>query len=380
MPPWVTIPLWIAAGFWLLGAIVWWRALRLVPDLPTGSPTTEKPRVSIIVAARDERARIETTARRILAQQGIDLQAIIVDDRSTDGTGEALRAIAADDHRLATLRIDALPEGWLGKCNALRAAAAQADGDWLLFTDADTWLAPNVAARAIAAAEAESAQHVCLMPGFHDSTFLGRATLLAFSLSFLKFMARANLDRPRSYVGVGAFNLVRADAYRAIGGHEPLRMEIVDDMNLGRLLRRAGFRTRCFLACRDCEISWGGAPRDILRILQKNHFAIARFNVWLVALILAIGATLWLAGVAGPLTGEWAGIAAGAAFWSVALPARTLARQHGWSWREALAAPPMMGLLIVSIANSAFTTLRAGGVRWRETFYPLADLRRGMIR
>src|SRR5262245_37061731 len=120
------------------------RTMRGVLALKSLPPTVASPppRVSVVVAARDEQGRIETTVRRLLVQVGIELNVIAVDDRSTDRTGEILHQVAAEDPRLKVLRVEALPEGWLGKCHACHRGAESATGEWLLFTDGDIWMAP----------------------------------------------------------------------------------------------------------------------------------------------------------------------------------------------------------------------------------------------
>src|SRR5262245_48430087 len=115
----------LVAGLGVLGAVRGVRAmlaLRLLPPLPPGA--ARRPRVSVVVAARDEAARIETTVRRLLAQEGVDLELVVVDDRSGDGTTAILRGLAAEDARLRVLRVGELPEGWVGKCTACNAGAA----------------------------------------------------------------------------------------------------------------------------------------------------------------------------------------------------------------------------------------------------------------
>src|SRR5262245_51471824 len=138
---------------WLALAVLTLRGVRAVKALPpppeagAGPP----PCVSVVIAARDEQGRIETTVRRLLAQEGVRLEVIAVDDRSTDRTGEILRRVAAADPRLKVLRVDALPEGWLGKCHASHLGAQSVTGEWLLFTDGDIWMKPDIIARAVGA-------------------------------------------------------------------------------------------------------------------------------------------------------------------------------------------------------------------------------------
>ena len=138
----------------LIFSFRWLRALyclRWAQRLaPLRQPLTNRPRVSVVLAARDEEARVEQTLRHILAQEQIDLEVIPVSDRARDRTDRILKQLALEDSRVHPKRVNVLPERWLGKCYACHVGASSATGDWILFTDADCWLKPDVIARAIA--------------------------------------------------------------------------------------------------------------------------------------------------------------------------------------------------------------------------------------
>jgi glycosyltransferase involved in cell wall biosynthesis len=135
----------------------WARRLPAMSDLGAtdccGGANDDQVQCSIIVAARDEESRIEDTVRHLLAQLDVPLEVIVIDDRSTDRTAEILRRLTQQDDRVRTERVHELPDGWLGKCYACHLGAASAKGDWLLFTDADCWLKPDVISRALRVAE-----------------------------------------------------------------------------------------------------------------------------------------------------------------------------------------------------------------------------------
>src|SRR6185436_10465400 len=154
---------------------------------------------------------------------------IVVDDRSTDGTGEILRRLAKEDTRVRVKRVDALPEGWLGKCHACHIGASAATGEWILFTDADCWMKPDVIARALQVAERDGADHITLTSGLASAGVGLKASHLMFLISLANWFSGVNRNRPKSYLGIGAFNLVRASAYRQCGGYEALRLTVVDD-------------------------------------------------------------------------------------------------------------------------------------------------------
>jgi glycosyltransferase involved in cell wall biosynthesis len=333
-----------------------------------------------VVAARDEEARIERTVAGLLAQQGVEAEIIVVDDRSTDRTSEILGKLAKENARLKVKRVDVLPEGWLGKCHACHVGASAATGEWILFTDADCWLKPDVIARAVRVAETDRADHITLTSGICAKSRALKASHLAFLMSMLNWVSNVNRDRPRLYLGLGAFNLVRAAAYRQCGGYEALRLTVLDDMKLGLLLRRAGKRTRGFIGGDDAECDWGTSIGKMVKIMEKNYFAAAGFRVApVVAGTLMTLVILWILGM-GLVTGTAWGLAAAMSPLSMVVPTAILARRLGWSWSCAVLVPFIFPVFLYMLLNSTFVTLRQGGVRWRDTFYPLEELRAGTVR
>ena len=356
------------------------RWVRRLPALATLPAAAARVRCSVVIAARDEEARIEQTLRHLLAQRGVEAEFIVVDDRSTDRTGEILQRLAQEDARVRVQRVDVLPDGWLGKCHACHRGASAATGEWILFTDADCWLKPDVLARALRVAERAAADHLTLCPGTVLESRPTRAWHLLFLTSMSNWFSGVNRDQPKAYLGIGAFNLVRTAAYRECGGYEALRLTVVDDLKLGLLLRRAGKKTRAFLGVDDVECHWGATVGSMVKIMEKNYFAITDYRVWLVvAGSLAASLILGIV-VAGLLSGTLAGLAAGLSPLMLTLPAAILARRVGWAWPCALYLPFMFPVFLYAILNSTFVTLRQGGIRWRDTFYPLATLRAGTVR
>jgi hypothetical protein len=188
------------------------------------------------------------------------------------------------------------------------------------------------------------------------------------------------MDDPCGAAGVGAFNLVRTELHRSFGGHEPLKLEIADDMMLGVLVRRAGGRTRALLAQHDLECDYASGPITLFKRLEKNHFAAVRFKAWVALVVVGLFAGGWLAAVVGPFTGDPLGIAAGVALLSTAIPVCIFGFRWSLGGPAALLFPfivPMMGL---SLLNSMVRTLWQGGVHWRDTFYPLEELREGCLK
>lgn len=362
------------------------RWVRRLPALETFASEGTNPaprtsgRCSVVLAARNEEARIEETVRRLLAQRDIEAEFIVVDDRSTDRTGAILEQFAKTESRLGVIRINALPEGWLGKCHACHVGAAAATGEWILFTDGDCWLKPDVIARALRLAGRERVDHVTLTSGIAAPSPGLRACHLMFLLSMANWFSGVNRARPRSYLGLGAFNLVRAAAYRECGGYEALRLTVLDDVKLGLLLRRAGKRTRAFLGADDVECHWGTSVWSMIRIMEKNYFATLEFRTPLALGLCAFLTLLICIAVLGLVSRTPAGFAAALAPLGFILPAAIVARRIGWSWRAGWGAPFVMPIFLCALLNSTFVTLRQGGIRWRDTFYSLDGLRAGGVR
>lgn len=382
---WATLIFGGTAGLFLIWAfsalwhILWVRRLPALEALTT-TPSESQIKCSVIIAARNEEARIEQTIRHLLAQRGLEAEFIVVDDRSTDRTSEILRHLAKEDARVQVKRVAVLPDGWLGKCHACHVGATAATGDWILFTDADCWLKPDVIARALRVAERDGADHLTLVSGLATGSVGLQASHLMFLISLANWFSGVNRDRPKSFMGIGAFNLMRAAAYRQCGGYEALRLTVLDDMRLGLLLHRAGKRTRGFVGGDDVECHWGTTAWSMVKIMEKNYFAALDYRVGLV--VAGSGFVILIFGilVLGLMSGTAAGLAAALSPLALILPAAILARRLGWSWPSAVYVPFMFPLFLYALLNSAFVTLRQGGIRWRDTFYPLETLRSGNVR
>lgn len=374
----LTLALWLGAAWEVTRGNR--RLTRLArTDAP---PPTRWPRVSLVFAARNEAATIGAAVPTMLALDYPDLELIAVDDRSEDRTGEILDALATREPRLRVDHVRELPPGWLGKNHALHHGAQRATGEWILFTDADIHFRPDALRRAIAHAAARQLDHLAAVPQLHERGHLLGICIGAFSLTFTLFLRPWQVPNARSpaHGGVGAFNLVRASAYRARDGHAPLRLRPDDDVKLGKLMKSAGGRSEFALGAGLLSVAWYASVRELIRGLTKNAFAGVDYRAWMILGGVAAHALFFL----WPLAALWLteGIVRAAYAASVGLML-LVAVDHqrfaaGRRW-HGLFFPLGLAVLDYILLRSMVVTLWQRGIVWRGTRYPLAELRRNRL-
>lgn len=177
------------------------------------------PRVSIIAPALNEERNLEAAVRSLARQDYPDYEIVLVDDRSTDATPRILARLKREIPNLRVVTVRELPPGWLGKNHANMLGARVATGEILVFTDADVMFEPSTLDRAVAHLERHGIDHLAASPGTTMPGLVNQFTLY-FGLMFTLFIRpwRARDPRSSAHVGIGAFNMVRASAYRAVGG------------------------------------------------------------------------------------------------------------------------------------------------------------------
>jgi glycosyltransferase involved in cell wall biosynthesis len=370
------------AFFWLTyGAYVIYGASQLLRlrNFPLASDEN-CPRISILFAARDEAEKLPAALQTLLELDYPNLEIIAADDRSTDSTPQILKACAAKDARLRVVRINVLPAGWLGKTHGLQEAYEVSTGEWLLFTDADVQLRPDTLRRAISLVAKHNFDHLTLLCSLQMKGFWEKVTLTFFALGF-HLMANphaASNPRSGSYMGVGAFQLVRRAAYEAIGTHRRLALEVVDDMKLARNFKIGGFRSCVALGTEFVTVRWHEGFGNIIRGVTKNFFAAAGYSIAMVttqALVIIFGNLLPF--LALPFLRGLPQLCAAIAV-SIALCFHAgVALLMSVSPLYALTHPIGAILFDYMLLRSTAITLWQGGVRWRDTFYPLDVLRRG---
>ncbi len=372
---WVLVALWVVALFPVLYGILYPRFLRDV--LPQVGD--ELPSISLIVPARDEALAIEEALRRMLSLDYPDFEVIAINDRSTDGTGAIMDRVASEvGSRLQVVHVSELPAGWLGKNHALSLAASRARGEFLLFTDGDVMFDPQVLRRSMTLVQDRSLDHLVLLPDTLTSTFFETA-LINFFCMMLMASTRFPLVRwkwfKQAYLGVGAFNLLRRTAYDTIGGFQTLQLEVADDLMLGRLVKEHGLNQDVYGGQQNLSVRWqSGGVWSIVRGLEKNAFSGTQYSVFRTLMAVAVLSTLFV----GPIVALLCGY--------VILPililtVGTLLLSIGTAWTVGFPVavgvfyPWAVAVFCFIMLRSMVMTVRQGGVRWRDTFYSLADLR-----
>lgn len=248
--------LWTVIGVYALVVAGWWlRHLLLSLVRPMGlyvSPADERDaaaRLSVIIPARNESERIAGCIETLLRQGPVVREVIVVDDRSDDGTAEVVRRAAGGDERVRIVRVDELPEGWAGKAHACQRGGEAADGEWLLFADADCRFRTGGLAGALRYAERHDVEMLTLwLAADHRSFWEHMLIPLCGALILYWFPPfRANQGSSSVAYANGQFILVRRDAYARMGGHSVARATVIEDIPLAQHAKRVGLRARTAL-------------------------------------------------------------------------------------------------------------------------------------
>ena len=372
------------AAIWIFQGLRAARGTRKLPWVKNFPPAedSECPSISLVFAARDEEEKLPAALATLAELDYPKLEIVAVDDRSEDATGRILDAFAAAHPRFRAVHISELPSSWLGKPHALQKAYEASTGEWLLFTDADVRFRRDALRRAVTMAKQREADHLTLIGDLEMHGFWETTLLTFFGLAFYLATDIYGVAKPssRAYVGVGAFQLLRRSAYEAIGTHRRLAMEVVDDMKLGKLVKQSHFRSCVGIAQDFVVVRWQSGAGNIIRGVTKNFFAAFGYRVWFAAVALCGMLLLNLAPFVAVFAGHgWVRIFAGIAVAAALCLHGGVDVVNRVSPLYALTHPIGAVLFCYMIVRSVAVTLWEGGVTWRGTFYPLKELKRGVV-
>jgi chlorobactene glucosyltransferase len=352
-------------------------------DDVSDAPPSDAPRVSIVIPARNESRNIERCARSVLGAAYPNFEVIVVDDHSTDRTGDIARRIAREDARLRVIEAPPLPDGWFGKQWACAAGARESTGDLLLFTDADTKHRADLLPRAVNAMRARGAELFSVAGNQEMHSFWERIIQpQMFALLSIRYGGSehvSNAKRPADAIANGQFILVRRDSYDAIGGHAAVRDRVAEDMAMAQTFVAGRRRIALFVANDQLSTHMYASLSELIAGWGKNIYAGGR----MAALGGAIGRASYpffllatpalgllppivlLAGLCGIATSPWIVWAAIAITVSILFWA-ALYRYMGESIGYALLYPLGFAMLLVIALRGV---LRGRRVEWKQRSY-----------
>lgn len=377
----------------LLGAAIAWcvvlvhlrRGLSHIAFLPRAAPRAPGetlPSISVICVVKEEERLVGRTVENLLAVGSPLDEVVVVDDRSSDRTPAILAEIASRDARLRVVRVDELPAGWQGRVHALHVGARHVTGDFLLTVDAEMELRPAVLAQVARCLGQHRLDHLAIVSRLHPKPF-ALDVLLTTAFVFYAASVRPWLtieDRPvESVRGVGSFNVVRRSFLARTPGFAALRMEIIDDVGLAQLVASHGGRSQLYFATDEGpSLGWYRSVREMTLRLEKT--IVGAFSDYRLSLALWISA-LSFSCVLLPLAALLAlpdptAITALALFAAATvLWAGTARRQTDRRFLVLLSLPIGIAGMGAILLRSALLCWWRGGILWKGTLYPLADLR-----
>ena len=366
--------------FWLSLSIYLVINSRKVHYLKNVSPVVELPvpAVDIIIAVKDEEADIEIALTSVCMLGYPEFKIIVIDDRSTDRTAEILARMIHNDSPITLLTIEDLPQGWLGKNNALFQGYRGSSSEWMLFTDADVIFDLRALNRAMWYAQTKQLDHLAVIPEITSKSALFQSVINTFAM--MLEMRQKPWDVPDTSsgasIGIGAFNLVKRTAYEKAGTHAAISMRPDDDLKLGERIKAAGLRQDVLYGEGGISLDWYPGLPEFVKGLTKNTFSVADYN-----LLKAIGMGLaclvvFVLPVPVLLFFGMQGLIAALVILLSQIFLMLLKKGIRGRWWHALMIPFAGSVMTYIILLSAVKTLRQGGIYWRSSFYALEELKK----
>jgi chlorobactene glucosyltransferase len=370
--------------------IVYWlhNQYHLAIVVTPTPPPMDPPLISVCVPARNEERNIRACVESILAQDYLNVEVIVLDDRSTDATPRILQQLSTQNNRLQIIHGADLPEGWAGKPHALFQASAAAHGEWLCFVDADTFLSPNALSACYTKAIETRADMFTIMTFQILGTFWEKVVMpivmTALSVGFSP--RKVNDPSTKDAIANGQFILIRRLVYDAIGGHESVKDQIVEDKAIAEQVKWNGYRlvvangyavarTRMYTSLSEMWEGWtkniylGLRDRPALMLLGVVGAFLALFAAVILPLWPVLGAFWYLQG------GGWLAltvVAESLILWMIVIYARAkVALGMGISHWYALTLPLGSAVFAAMMITSTWKVLSGKGVLWKGRRYAL---------
>lgn len=349
-------------------------SLKSIKKLKSQPIVSEQPSLAIIVAVRNEEEDVEKALKSLCNINYTNYRLIVVNDRSTDRTGEILSRF--NHPHLQVITLTDLPDGWLGKNNALYQGYKNSTEEWMLFTDADVEFHPDAISRALGYAEKHQLDHLCVLPDIRSRSAILNSVIATFGMMLMMFTRPWDARKPNrsGSIGVGAFNLVKRTAYEEAGTHVAIKLRPDDDLKLGQNIKDIGLRQDVLGGKDSIGLEWYKTIGQFINGLMKNTFAVRDYNVlWTIADVLATLFTIALPIPIMLILGDTDIRIMACLLWVMQIIYMIATPPNKW-WYALMV--PFAGLLMAYIvARSAYITLKQGGIYWRDTFYSLAMLK-----
>lgn len=366
---------WVLLSLYLLINNYKIKFLRAVKD----EPTVADPAVVIIIAVRNEEAELGKALESVCNLRYNNYRIVLVNDRSTDNTPQILENFAQRFSHISVIHLEELPEGWLGKSHALFKGYQDSQEEWLLFTDADVVFKPDTLSKAISYSIQSQVDHLTILPHINSRSEIFNAVLATFKIMFDLQYRPWSVNDPDSAasVGMGAFNLVKRKTYEKAGTHVRFSLHPNDDLQLGEYVKSSGGRQDILYGDGQIKYEWYSSLKAFVDGLMKNAFSSVKYS-FLKAFLSSMGALLFftlpvpvllLSGVP-----QQQILALMILLAQLALYLLKPAMQAKWWY--VLVIPFAAAVISYTMLKSAILTLLQGGIYWRESFYPLSELKK----
>lgn len=335
--------------------------------------------VVIIIPVRNEEYALKKALTSVCNLDYSNYKILVINDRSTDNTGNILSEMKVQNKKLSVINIETLPPGWLGKNFALYTGSNSSDEEYILFTDADVVYEKDALKKAMYYCLKNDLDHLTILPGMISSSLWLNSVIMTFvvMLTAVQRPWAARIKKSKASMGVGAFNLVKRETYLRAGTHKAIAMRPDDDLRLAALLKSTGGKADVLYGKEKIKVEWYSNVKEFINGLMKNIFSGFKYNIFLAAGG-AIG-TLFFFVFPLPLILFFGNnteriLAACMLLFQLILYGNMPGSNGKW-WYGLLGI--YAGLVITYvIVKATFTNLRNGGIYWRDTFYSLVELKR----
>jgi glycosyltransferase involved in cell wall biosynthesis len=380
-------------GVWAYFLAYMSKSFRLAPRIEVFERTSDaRPKVSVILPARDEEGYISRCLDTLLAQDYSNFEIIAINDGSTDRTGEIIQSYAEKDARIVYVSTPQKPDGWAGKNWACHQGYQRASGEYLFFTDADTEHAPNVMSLAVAHMLSQDLDALTAIPKLVCRDFWTKITLPGLSTFLHTRFSPLRVNDPKQKTGYffGSFFVITRKTYDAVGTHEGVRQELVEDGALGSKVKAAGFRMKMVrgekhveaIWARDLPTLWHGLRRLVIPLYHQDKkgaylIALAVFFIMFAPFVFLPYTLPVYALAADGLAGLTAKILLGVHLSTITILVVTTAVQSrlgvSQSPAYALGSPISGALIYLGFASAIVDARKKNAVDWRGRRYTVSE-------